>query len=156
VKWMHKNGCANKYLRIKLLLFIIITVIVHNAMIRVTLSWITLQGHSLYRASSNLKTKQSAAGWSRHYAIVSSKSYVFRRLRNDGSGGASLPVRTFMSSNFTAEDEFLSTRVNVSRSESVSRRKRRVFARLRVHSRHALLSVSSRFQADGRQDALRR
>jgi len=70
--------------------FIIIKIIIiKNVKIRVTLSWVTLQGHFTELLKS--QTKWSAAGeWSQCRASVSSNSHVFKRLRKERSDGASL------------------------------------------------------------------
>jgi len=52
---------------------------INQARIIVTLSWITLQGHFTLMVKT---TKRSAAWWSQCYANVSSKSHVFRQLRD--------------------------------------------------------------------------
>jgi len=69
--------------------FIIIIIIIKNVKIRVTLSWLTLQGHFTELLKSPMKW--SAAGeWSQCHASVSSNSHVFKRLRKERSDGASL------------------------------------------------------------------
>ena len=67
----------------------IIIIIIKNVKIRVTLSWVTLQGHFTELLES--KKKWSAAGeWGQCHASVSSKSHVFKRLQKERSDGASL------------------------------------------------------------------
>jgi len=62
-----------------------IIIIIKNVKIRVTLSWVTLQGH--FTELLKLQTKWSAAGeWSQCHASVSSNSHVFKRLRKERSG----------------------------------------------------------------------
>ena len=62
-------------------LAVIIIIIIKNVKIRVTLSWVTLQGHFTELLKS--QTKWSAAGkWSQCHASVSSNSHVFKRLPN--------------------------------------------------------------------------
>ena len=64
-------------------------IIIKNVKIRVTLSWVTLQGDFTELLKS--QTKWSAAGeWSQCHASVSSNSHVFKRLRKERSDGASL------------------------------------------------------------------
>jgi len=61
-------------------IIIIIIIIIKNVKIRVTLSWVTLQGHFTELLKS--KTKWSAAGeWGQCHASVSSNSHVFKQLR---------------------------------------------------------------------------
>ena len=93
-----------------------------------TLSWITLQW-SLYRVHGKNKTKRSAAGYSQCYAIISWKSHVFRRLRNDRSDGASLTAggRLFQAATGNARLPSVERLVGLTTGdgESVDRRWRR-------------------------------
>jgi len=85
---------------------VIIIIIIKNVKIRVTLSWVTLQGH--FTESLKSKTKWSAAGeWGQCHASVSSNSHVFKRLRKKLFKLSYQPPELFQSGKFLPKLPFL-------------------------------------------------
>ena len=78
---------------ISIIIIIIIIIIINNEEIRVTMQWITLQGHFTEIVSNVGKNKRNEVQLGKvsvRLTPLSVQCHVFRELRNDRSDGASL------------------------------------------------------------------